>query len=58
MNENIYYDLANTLWVRGEDGEEIARELALATQQIIIDGKGKDVDVGAEFLRLIKKEQT
>lgn len=38
MEGNIFYAAAKALWARGEDAEQIARELALAFKAIVQEG--------------------
>lgn len=53
MEHNVFYQLAQTLWKRGGDGEDIARELALAFNEIVkeSDIKISSHDEYARFLR-------
>ncbi len=49
---NAYLAAAEARWKSGEDGEEIARELAHALKYMIQEGIGRDKSITDEFLRL------
>lgn len=48
---NVFLAIARALWERGEDGEIIARDLALAFKAIAKEGAGKDTHI-SEYARL------
>lgn len=51
LETNLFHQIAQTLWAKGEDGEVIARDLAKALAHVIREGVDKDPV--EEFRRLI-----
>ena len=51
LNSNPFYCLAQALWKGGEDGEVIAKQLAVAFKEIADQGVGIGLDV-SEYKRL------
>ena len=51
---NVFLAVARALWDGGEDGETIARDLALAFKAIAVEGKGTGSDK-TEYARLSKE---
>ena len=51
LNSNPFYCLAQALWKGGEDGEVIARQLAVAFKEISDLGVGVGLDT-SEYIRL------
>lgn len=51
---NIFLAIAKAMWAKGDDGEEIARDLSKALMHVLKEGTTKAPE--SEFLRLAHEE--
>jgi hypothetical protein len=55
MQNNLFKMIAEGLWAQGEDGEQIARDLAEAFVWVVQEGKGEDAKPLDELLRFMRE---